>query len=98
MMGAINRRVVPVNGVAFGVKCAYSCILRASATHPPDPQGGEGWGGGGAELSWTKDYIYLEIFTNMWLFYTSRVRDRDEYCSGTRKVVEVGLAFCLGRL
>ena len=66
----VNGRGIRVNGVAFGVKCAYSCILgafgpRPGATRPPrgvlrTPRGG-GQTGGGAELSYTI-YIYIYIY------------------------------------
>ena len=58
----VNGRAMRVNGVAFGVKCAYSCILgafgppRGAAPRPGgpvDPLGGGGanrWGGGGKAL------------------------------------------------
>ena len=64
----VNGRGIRVNGVAFGVKCAYSCILgafgsRPGATRLPrgvlwTPRGGGQTGGGGRALIYNM-YIYI---------------------------------------
>ena len=73
----VNGRGIRVNGVAFGVKCAYSCILgafgpRPGATRPPRGvlrtpgggarQGGGPDGGGGGRALIYHIYIYIYIY------------------------------------
>ena len=71
----VNGRGIQVNGVAFGVKCAYSCILgafgpRPGATRPPQgvlrtPRGGGADKGGGQSSHIPYIYIYIYIYIYM---------------------------------
>ena len=69
----VNGRGIRVNGVAFGVKCAYSCILgafgpRPGATRPArgvlrTPRGGGPNRGGGARALIYHIHIYIYYYT-----------------------------------
>ena len=78
----VNGRGIRVNGVAFGVKCAYSCILgafgpRPGATRPPPgvlrTPGGGGPDRGGGQSSHIpyNIYIYIYIYIYIWHNYCS---------------------------